>query len=63
MPVEVYKLTYQQMPVDGLSMLLVTMVTGFRGFPGGSVVKNMPDNVKERGSILGLARSCMACSS
>ena len=35
--------------MDGLSMLLVTMVTGFRGFPGGSVVKNMPDNVKERG--------------
>ena len=28
-----------------------------RGFPGGSVVKNLPDNAGDSGLILGLGRS------
>ena len=35
---------------------------GRRGFPGGSVVKNLPDNAEDTGSIPGPRRSLMPWS-
>ena len=32
------------------------------GFPGGSVVKNLPANSGDMGLFLDLGRSCMPCS-
>ena len=41
----------------GLDKCLMTRAHHYRGFPGGSVVKNPPANAEDVGSVPGLGRS------
>ena len=37
--------------------MIINLLSRYMGFPGGSVVKNLPANAEEVGSIPGLGRS------